>query len=156
MKERMQKILTMSDTCPKNSRTESKGYRGVQTFMEITENHLKEVLYTKGDLLERILSLYNLNRVYKQVMSNYGSGGIEGIETEVLLDWLVEHKEGLLQFIMQGRYKPNPVRRVEIPKEDGKKRILGIPTVVYLLVQQSNSQVLSPIYEREFSDTSYG
>lgn len=152
----MQKISTTSDNCLENRRTESKGYRGVQTFIGITENHLTEVLFTKDDLLERIVSPNNMNKAYKQVMSNKGSGGVDGMETEDLLDWLGDHKETLLQSIMEGKYKPNPVRRVEIPKDGGKKRLLGIPTVVDRLVQQSISQVLSPIYEREFSDTSYG
>lgn len=156
MKERMQKISTTSDNWLENSRTESKGYRGVQTFIGITENHLTEVLFTKDDLLERILSPYNMNKAYKQVMSNKGSGGVDGMETAVLPEWLREHKEVLWQSIMQGKYKPSPVRRVEIPKDGGKKRLLGIPTVVDRLVQQSISQVLSPIYEGEFSDTSYG
>lgn len=156
MKERMQKISTTSDNWLENSRTESKGYRGVQTFIGITENHLTEVLFTKDDLLERILSPYNMNKAYKQVMSNKGSGGVDGMETAVLPEWLREHKEVLWQSIMQGKYKPSPVRRVEIPKDGGKKRLLGIPTLVDRLVQQSISQVLSPIYEGEFSDTSYG
>lgn len=152
----MQKISTSSDNCPENSRTESKVYRGVQTFLGITENHLTEVLFTKDDLLEQILSPQNMNKAYKQVVSNKGSGGIDGMETTGLLDWLRGHKEALLASIMEGKYNPSPVRRVEIPKDGGKKRLLGIPTVVDRVVQQSISQVLSCIYEREFSDNSYG
>ena len=156
MKERMQKISTSSDSCHDGNRTESEGYGGVQTFIGITENNLTEVRLTKDDLLEQILSPHNLNRAYKQVVFNQGNGGIDGMETEALLPWLLLHKEELLSAIRQGKYHPSPVLRVEIPKADGKKRQLGIPTVVDRFVQQSISQILSPIYEREFSDTSYG
>jgi hypothetical protein len=126
MKERMRKISTKSDNYLENSRTESEDYQGVQTFIGITENHLTEVLFTKDDLLERILSPQNMNKAYKQVVSNKGSGGIDGMETDRLLEWLREHKDNLVDSIYQGKYRPNPVRRVEIPKDGGKKRLLGI------------------------------
>jgi group II intron reverse transcriptase/maturase len=156
MKERMQKISTGSDNCRGKNRTESEGYFGVQTYIGITENHLTEVQFTKEDLLEQILSPTNLNKAYKQVVSNKGSGGVDGMDTGSLLSWLLEHKEELVHSINTGKYRPNPVRRVEIPKEGGKKRLLGIPTVVDRLIQQSISQILTPVYEREFSETSYG
>lgn len=94
MKERMQKISTLSDNCRQKDRTESESYAGVQTFIGIPENHLVEVQFTKEDLLERIVSPTNMNRAYRQVVSNGGSGGV--------------------------------------------------------------SQVLSPLYERRFSDNSFG
>jgi RNA-directed DNA polymerase len=156
MKERMQKISTLSDSCPQKDRTESDSYVGVQTFMGITENHFVEVQFTKDDLLERILSSSNMNQAYKQVMANGGSGGVDKMATEFLLPYLKLHKEELINSLMDGSYRPNPVRRVEIPKECGKMRQLGIPTVVDRLIQQSISQVLSPIYERDFSDSSFG
>ena len=152
----MQKISTSSDNCHEKNRTEFEGYRGVQTFIGITENHLTEVRFTQDNLLEQILCPHNLNKAYQQVLSNRGSGGIDGMETDELLPWLRLHKEDLLAAITQGQYRPNPVLRVEIPKDGGKKRQLGIPTLVDRFVQQSISQILSPIYEREFSDTSYG
>lgn len=152
----MQKISTLSDNCLEKNRTASEGYRGVQTFIGITENNLTEVHFTGNALLEQILSPWNLNGGYKQVVSNKGSGGIDGLKTDELLSWLLNYKADLLSLLKDGKYRPNPVRRVEIPKGDGKKRQLGIPTVVDRFVQQSIAQVLSPIYEREFSDHSYG
>ena len=156
MKGRMQKISAVNDSCPQKNRTESEGYVGVQTFIGITENNLTEVHFTKDDLLERILSPANLNKAYKQVLSNGGSGGVDKMETEELLPFLKLHKDKLVTSLMAGNYHPNPVRRVEIPKDNGKKRQLGIPTVVDRLIQQAISQVLSPIYEREFSNNSFG
>ncbi len=154
MKERMQK--TLENGCLRKDSSENEGYVGVQTFMGITENHLMEVRFTKEDLLERIISPSNLNLAYKQVRANGGSGGVDKMETEDLLPYLKAHKDSLIDSLMDGSYHPNPVRRVEIPKENGKTRQLGIPTVVDRLMQQAISQVLSPIYEREFSDSSYG
>lgn len=152
----MQKISTPSDSCPQKDRTESESYVGVQTFIGITENNLTEVQFTKGDLLERILSSANLNKAYKQVVSNGGSGGVDKMETEEFLSYLQVHKESLISSLTSGSYRPNPVRRVEIPKGNGQMRLLGIPTVVDRFVQQAISQVLSPIYEREFSANSFG
>ena len=82
------------------------------------------------DLLERILSRDNLNRAYKRVKSNHGAPGIDGMTMEEALPWLKEHREELLERIRKGKYKPQPVRRKEIPKPDGGVRKLGIPTVV--------------------------
>ena len=76
-----------------------------------------------------------LNRAFKRVRSNKGRGGIDKMEVESLKDYLVENKEKLIQSILDGKYRPNPVRRVEIPKENGKKRGLGIPTVVDRVIQ---------------------
>ena len=81
----MQKISTLSDNCRQKDRTESESYAGVQTFIGITENDLVEVQFTKEDLLERIVSPANMNRAYKQVVSNGGSGGVDKMETEDLL-----------------------------------------------------------------------
>ena len=108
------------------------------------------------ELLEEILSRDNLNLAFKRVVSNKGVAGVDGVTTEELLEYLKEHKEKLLEDIRNRKYKPQPVKRVEIPKENGKKRKLGIPTTVDRVMQQAISQVLTPIYEEEFSNASYG
>lgn len=154
MKGRQQKIST--DTCRQKNRTESEGYVAGQTFIGITENHLTDVDFTKCGLLEHIVSAPNLNRAYKKVRSNKGAGGVDKMEIESLKDYLVAHKEVLISSILDGSYRPNPVRRVSIPKDGGKQRLLGIPTVVDRVVQQAIAQVLSPVYEQQFSEHSYG
>ena len=106
-------------------------------------------------MLEQILSPSNLNQAYKRVRINKGSSGIDKMEVESLKDYLVNNKEKLIQSILDGKYRPNPVRRVEIPKEKGKRKI-GIPTVVDRVIQQATAQILSPIYEKQFSSNSYG
>ena len=108
------------------------------------------------ELLEKILARENLNKAYKRVYANKGASGVDGVTVEELLDYLKEHKAEILESIRTRKYKPQPVRRVEIPKEQGKKRQLGIPTVVDRVIQQAISQVLSPIYEEQFSNSSYG
>ena len=108
------------------------------------------------ELLEKILERGNLNEAYKRVYANKGASGVDGVTVEELLMYLKDHKAELLESIRLRRYKPQPVRRVEIPKENGKKRQLGIPTVVDRVIQQAVVQVLSPIYEEQFSNSSYG
>ena len=107
-------------------------------------------------MFERILSRDNLNRAYKRVKANKGAPGIDGMTVEQALPWLREHREVLLDMIRQGKYKPQPVRRKEIPKPDGGVRKLGIPTVVDRIIQQAIAQQLTPIYEPLFSDNSFG
>lgn len=124
--------------------------------MWITENNLTTNDQTENGVLEWILSPANLNEAYLQVKRNKGAGGVDKMEVESLKDYLIQNREELLTTIRDGKYRPNPVRRVEIPKENGKKRQLGIPTVVDRVVQQAISQVLTPIYEQQFSDFSYG
>ena len=156
MKGRTQKITMSIGSRPQNDSTECESYEGVQTFMDMTENNLKEVQFERGNLLEFILSPSNLNLAYLQVKRNHGSCGVDGLSTEELCDYLKGHKDELVESLKSGRYRPNPVRRVEIPKGGGKNRPLGIPTVVDRLIQQAISQILSPIYERQFSDNSFG
>lgn len=111
---------------------------------------------TKNELIEKILHRDNLNEAFKRVKSNKGSAGIDGITTEELLEHLKENKDKILGQIRARKYKPKPVKRVQIPKSNGKKRNLGIPTTIDRVIQQAISQVLSPIYEKKFSENSYG
>jgi hypothetical protein len=124
MKGGKQKIS--QDTCLQESRAEPEGYAGGQTFIWMTENNLTNANKPEYGLLEQILSPTNLNRAYKRVRSNRGSGGIDKMEVESLKDYLVDNKETLIQSILDGKYRPNPVRRVEISKEKGTRK-LGIP-----------------------------
>lgn len=154
--ERMQKILSQDNNCPQKDSTECKGYEGVQTVIGITENHLVEVNFTTEHLMEYIFSSGNLNSAYLQVKRNAGAGGVDNMEVGELLPYLQRHKDALVKSLMQGTYRPNPVRRVEIPKDNGKKRRLGIPGVVDRVIQQATSQVLTLIYDRTFSNSSFG
>ena len=89
-------------------------------------------------------------------MGNGGTGGVDQMVTSEQLPYLILHKEELLAQLLAGKYRPTPVRRVEIPKDNGKKREVGIPTLIDRFVQQAISQVLILIYERQFSDNSFG
>jgi RNA-directed DNA polymerase len=109
-----------------------------------------------NELLEKIIDRNNLNQAFKKVRANKGSHGIDGMNVGELLQYLKETGASLRQSLFEGSYKPNPVRRVEIPKSDGKKRPLGIPTAVDRVIQQAIAQILSPIFEEKFSDNSYG
>jgi group II intron reverse transcriptase/maturase len=108
------------------------------------------------NLLERIVDYGNLMRAYKQVSSNDGSGGVDGMETEELRQWLGKHINTLREVLLTEQYEVSAVRKVEIPKPDGGKRILGIPTVKDRLIQQAIHQELSRYYEPVFSENSYG
>lgn len=108
------------------------------------------------ELLEKILDDKNLFNAYKQVYKNKGTSGIDNISVEELGHYMYLHKEEIKEQIRNLKYKPSPVKRVEIPKENGKMRKLGIPTVVDRLIQQAMVQVLSPIFEQQFSENSYG
>ena len=138
-------------SCPQRDSAEHEGYAGAQS---VGTQKGKE--QGGADLLERILSRENLNRAYKRVRANKGAPGIDGTTVEDTLPWLREHREELLETIRQGKYKPQPVRRKEIPKPDGGIRKLGIPTVVDRIIQQAIAQQLTPIYEPLFSDLSFG
>ena len=136
---------------------EQKEYAEVFDYSKITEKSGVITDYWTNNLLELILRKDNLNKAYKQVKSNKGSGGIDGMQVDELLPYLKENQETLIQEIRDGKYKPNPVRRVEIPKETkGEFRKLGVPTVVDRVIQQAITQELTPIYEEQFSNNSFG
>lgn len=136
---------------------EQREYAEASAHQRIAEKGCISTNLQTDNLLERIIHKDNLNAAFRKVKSNKGAGGIDKMSVDELLPYLKENKEQLIQQIKEGKYKPNPVRRVEIPKEEpGKFRELGIPTVVDRVIQQAIAQVLTPIYEEQFSDHSYG
>ena len=111
---------------------------------------------TTMELIEVILSKENLNRAYKKVVANKGAGGVDGVAVEELGNYIRENREKIITSLRNRTYIPKPVRRVYIPKDNGKKRPLGIPTALDRTIQQAISQPISDIYEEIFSDYSYG
>ena len=120
-----------------------------------SETERKERMDTSS-LMEQILSNENLNRAYLQVVRNKGAEGVDGMKYTELKEHLVKNGEIIKEQLRTRKYKPQPVRRVEIPKPDGGVRNLGVPTVTDRLIQQAIAQVLTPIYEEQFHDHSYG
>jgi group II intron reverse transcriptase/maturase len=108
------------------------------------------------DLMRQVLNPRNLATAQHRVVSNGGSPGIDGMKVTQLKEYMQQHREDLIEAILSGTYQPQPVRGVEIPKASGGKRLLGIPTAIDRLIQQAIHQVLSPLYEIEFSGFSYG
>ena len=136
---------------------EQKEYAEVSAHQRIAENNDIITDFQTDKLMEKILSNDNLNKAFKKVKSNKGAGGIDGMNVDELLSFLRDNGTQLKQQLMDGKYKPNPVRRVEIPKETkGEFRKLGVPTVADRVFQQAITQVLTPIYEEQFSENSYG
>ena len=107
-------------------------------------------------LIEEILSKENLERACKAVMTNKGTCGVDGMKVEELPKFIEEHGEEITNKIRQRKYKPLPVKRVQIPKSDGTKRNLGIPSVKDRWLQQAIYQIINLMFEKEFSDNSYG
>lgn len=107
-------------------------------------------------MLEEILDIRNVQKAFKQVTANKGAGGIDGMQTDELRDYLNANWEKLRKDILEGNYRPQAVRKVEITKPQGGTRTLGIPTVKDRLLQQAIAQWLNPKYEQEFSNYSYG
>ena len=140
-----------------SSDLEQKEYAEVSAHSRITENNHIITDFQTNELMEQILQSDNLNKAYKKVKSNKGAGGVDGMSVDELLTFLKNNGKLLVQKLKDGKYKPNPVRRVEIPKEiKGETRKLGVPTVVDRVFQQAITQVLTPIYEEQFSENSYG
>ena len=136
---------------------EQKEYAEVSAHSRIIENNDIITEFQANRLMEKILHSSNLNEAYKKVKSNKGAGGVDGMSVDELLPFLKNNQKQLVQKLRDGKYKPTPVRRVEIPKETkGEIRKLGVPTVVDRVYQQAITQVLSLIYEKQFSENSYG
>ena len=138
--------------CPCEGMLETKSNKGACSIA-LTETDRED---GAENLLERILDRNNLNQAYLKVKRNGGSAGVDGMTVEEMLPYLKGHREELLESLRSERYKPKAVRRVEIPKPDGGKRMLGVPTVIDRMIQQAIVQVLQPMYEPLFSENSYG
>jgi len=109
------------------------------------------------NLMEEVASSANLNQAYKRVKANKGAPGVDGMTVADLRGWIADNREGLIASLLDGSYRPQPVRGVQIPKLGGKgMRQLGIPTVVDRLVQQAILQVLEPLLDPNFSASSFG
>lgn len=142
--------------CRRRDSAEHEEEGGALIGQRITENNATNADRDVNRLLERIVSPENLNNAYKRVVRNKGAGGVDGMKVDELLQYLKDNGREIRESVLAGKYKPAPVRRVEIPKDNGKKRMLGIPTAVDRVIQQAIAQVLIPIYESEFVETSYG
>lgn len=142
-------------SCLQRDSVERKEYAGAQSTdsreVEETDSASRE-----PEPLEKVLDRKNLNRAYKRVKANKGAPSIDGMTVEEAIPWLKEHRGKLLESIRNGKYKPSPVRRKEIPKPDGGIRKLGIPNVIDRIIQQAIAQQITPIFEPLFSDGSYG
>lgn len=108
------------------------------------------------ELMEKILSEENLRIAIKKVKQNKGAPGVDKMKVEEVEYWFEQYQEELIAKIMSKQYKPMPVKRVYIPKRNGKQRPLGIPTVVDRVIQQAMAQELNKIYEPIFSEHSFG
>ena len=139
--------------CSQRDSAEHEGYaKAHRSFNSIW----KERNSAQPELLEKILYKDNLNRAFKRVKANKGAPGIDGITVNEIGAYLKENQQSIIAKIYKGKYTPDAVRRVEIPKPDGGIRKLGIPTVKDRIFQQAITQQLMPIYEPLFSDNSYG
>ncbi|MGL5067865.1 MAG: group II intron reverse transcriptase/maturase [Sarcina sp.] len=116
------------------------------------DNHLK----TNINLIDKVLERNNMLLALKRVEKNKGSHGVDNMNVDELRKHIIKHWDTIKSKILKGRYKPSPVRRVEIPKTDGGVRLLGIPTVQDRMIQQAVAQILNKIYEPIFSESSYG
>ena len=137
-------------------KVELEGNAGVRSISSMSEEEENDGNGYAEGLLEKIVDRDNMNRAYKKVKANKGSHGIDGMTVDELLPYLKENGDQIRQSILDGTYCPKPVRRVEIPKDGGGIRLLGIPTVLDRVIQQAITQVLTPIYEAEFSENSFG
>ncbi|MEG0579628.1 MAG: group II intron reverse transcriptase/maturase [Niameybacter sp.] len=139
-------------------RLETGNNQGMQSNDSALEKREREgdVKIETSELLEKILARENVILAMKKVIKNKGSHGVDGMGWDELRTNVSKHWAEIKRKLLEGTYKPAPVRRVEIPKPNGGKRMLGIPTVIDRMIQQAIAQELNKIYEPVFSDNSYG
>lgn len=135
---------------------ETQGTQGVHSDLSAMPTLKAESNSNTENLLEKIVERRNIFEAFKRVKANKGSHGIDGMKVDELLPYLQEHYKTLVASLLNGTYKPQPVRRKEIPKPNGGIRLLGIPTVMDRLIQQAIHQVINPIFDKEFSSSSFG
>jgi len=123
---------------------------------DVTQRTIMQPAFSH-DLLEQVLTRANLQAAWKHVRANKGAAGIDGLTIDAFPAWAKEgHWQLIEEQLAKGQYRPSPVRRVEIAKPDGGKRLLGIPTIADRVIQQAIAQVLTPIFDPTFSDNSFG
>lgn len=145
-----QKIHATSDSRQRNCRECDEVH---QTHSTMADNNYQ----IEQHLMQAVVERENMQLAFKRVTANNGASGIDGMTVDDLKPWLIENWHRVKEDMLNGRYKPQPVRRVEIPKPGGKgMRQLGIPTVVDRMIQQALHQVLSPLFDPLFSEHSYG
>jgi retron-type reverse transcriptase len=109
-----------------------------------------------NSLMNQVVDLKNMRMAIKRVVSNRSAGGVDRMHVQEVKGYLNQNWKEIHQQLLDGSYEPHPVRRVEIPKSDGEKRELGIPTVVDRVIQQAIHQILTPIFDPMFSNNSLG
>ena len=155
-KDTLRKQKTSDEGYQAKNRVEPEGMQGAQSVSAASDNGRNGGSEYSSNLLEQIVDRHNLNQAYRRVKANGGSHGVDGMKVDELLPYLKQHGAAIRQAILEGSYAPAPVRRKEIPKPDGGVRQLGIPTVLDRMIQQAIAQVLTPIFDPEFSEHSYG
>ena len=135
---------------------ETQGRQGAYSNLSAMSKLKTKSKLNTENLLEKMVDKRNFFEAYKKVVANKGSSGIDGMRVDELLTYLQENYETLKENLLSGSYIPLPVRRVEIPKPNGGIRLLGIPTVIDRLIQQAINQIINPIFDKEFSNNSYG
>ena len=148
----MQRSQKTMDSFLKRDRTESEGLEGA-TSIYVAQSVEGS---TYDDLIPMVIDDDNIEEALRRVVGNGGAPGVDGMTVHELEPWIQTNKGELKSLIAEGRYIPTPVRRKEIPKPNGGVRKLGIPTAKDRLVQQMIAQVLTPIYDPTFSESSYG
>ncbi|GMO32617.1 MAG: group II intron reverse transcriptase/maturase [Termitinemataceae bacterium] len=147
----------MAVDCLVKDRVEPESTQGVRSIGNSETTGGDGVVGCEPDgILEQVVQANNLFSAMERVIRNKGASGIDGMEVKDLQPYLANHYRELCDSILGGWYKPHPVRRVEIPKPEGGIRLLGVPTVIDRMIQQALVQILQPIFEQTFSDSSFG
>jgi RNA-directed DNA polymerase len=138
----------------RNGEFHGESYKGQSYNMVQTVKHNFNT--THNTLMDKVVGTNNIRRALKRVETNKGAGGVDAMTTVELREYLRQNWGVIKEQLLNGTYKPQPVRRVEIPKPDGGKRELGIPIALDRFIQQAILQILTPVFEPTFSDNSYG